>query len=153
MRIAVGSDHAGYKLKEEIVRFLANEGIDLKDFGVHTNDPADYPDIGIKVAEAVANGEFDCGILICATGVGMSIAANKVPGIRAALCANVDCAVLSRKHNDANVLVLGARVLDDANAVEITKTWLAGEFSGEKRHLNRIMKIAQIEKKYNGSGG
>jgi len=150
MKVAVGSDHAGYRLKKEIVRFLSNEQIQFKDFGVFSLDRADYPDIGVQVGEAVANKEFDRGILICASGIGMSITANKVPGIRAALCSNVECAQLSREHNDSNILVLGERVTSVASALEILRTWLSTDFSGKERYAMRIRKISEIEKRYNG---
>lgn len=153
MKVALGSDHAGFALKEAIARFLTEEKVSFKDFGVHSTDRADYPDSGIPVAEAVANGEFDRGILVCATGIGMSILANKVPGIRAALCTNVDCALLSRSHNDSNILVLGGRIIDPKTAIEITKTWLTMEFSGDENHVRRLRKIAQLEKKYGKAGG
>jgi ribose 5-phosphate isomerase B len=150
MRIAVGSDHAGCALKEEIVRFLAELEIEFRDFGVFSEARADYPDTGLQVAEAVANGEFDRGVLVCSTGIGMSITANKVPGIRAALCGDMECAVLSREHNDSNVLVLGARVTPAPAALEILRVWLDTPFPGEERHARRIRKIAEIEEKYNG---
>ena len=152
MKVAVGSDHAGYSLKEEIVRFLSESGVDFTDFGVFSPERADYPDTGAPVAEAVARGEFDRGILICYTGVGMSIVANKVPGIRAALCGDSGCATLTREHNDSNVLVLSARATPPETAREIAKTWLSTSFPGEERHSNRVRKIGEIEKKYNGGG-
>lgn len=153
MKVALGSDHAGFALKEAIARFLTEEKVIFKDFGVHSADRADYPDTGISVAEAVASGEFDRGILVCATGIGMSILANKIPGIRAALCTNVDCAILSRSHNDTNILVLGGRVIDAETAVEITKAWLTTEFPGDENHVRRLQKITQLEKKYGNAGG
>ena len=153
MKIAIGSDHAGYSLKEEIAGFLEKEQIELKDFGVHSPEPADYPDTGALVAEAVARGEFDRGILVCATGIGMSIVANKVPGIRAALCTSVDTALLSREHNDANILVLGGRVTDTATGIRIVRAWFHESFSEEQRHVRRIQKIKDIERRYSRSGG
>ena len=150
--MALGSDHAGYMLKEEVSRFLAGNRIDFKDFGAFTSASVDYPDIGIEVAEAVANGEFDRGILICGIGTGMSMVANKVPGIRAALCNDTYTARITREHNDSNVLVLGARVIDAPTALQITEVWLFTDFSGEERHARRIRKISEIEDKYSGGG-
>lgn len=152
MKIAVGSDHAGYELKEAVLSLLRDQGVDYKDFGAYSTDSVDYPDIGGKAAEAVANGECDRGILICGTGIGMSITANKVPGIRAALCTTPYCAVMSREHNDANVLVIGARVTDQETALEIARTWLATEFPNDPRHARRIQKMADIDKRYHGGG-
>ena len=152
MRVALGSDHAGYMLKEEVSRFLAGNRIDFKDFGAFTSASVDYPDIGIEVAEAVANGEFDRGILICGIGTGMSMVANKVPGIRAALCNDTYTARITREHNDSNVLVLGARVIDAPTALQITEVWLSTDFSGEERHARRIRKISEIEDKHSGGG-
>lgn len=152
MKIAIGSDHAGYQLKEVVRDFLKDNHIEFKDFGVDAPNPVDYPDIGVQVADAVSNGEFDRGILICGSGIGMSITANKVPGIRAALCTDSYCGRLSREHNDANVLVLGDRVIGHGVAVDIVQTWLSTDFSGNERHANRIRKIADIEKRYNGRG-
>lgn len=148
MRIAIGSDHAGYRLKEEIARHLADERMAFEDFGTKDSEPVDYPDIGVKVAEAVANGEFDRGILICGSGIGMSITANKVRGIRAALCGDTYCARMSRLHGDANVLVLGERTIGLGPALDIVDAWLATEFSGEERHARRIRKMHEIEKRY-----
>ena len=152
MNIAVGSDHAGYELKEAVLRYLEGQGIDCKDFGAYSLDSVDYPDIGAQASEAVANGEFDRGILICGTGIGMSITANKVPGIRAALCASAYCAAMSREHNDANILVLGSRITDQDTALEIVRTWLATDFPNDPRHARRIGKIAEIENRFHGGG-
>ena len=148
MRIAVGSDHAGFRLKEEVVRLLAEDGAEFKDFGVYSPDRMDYPDVGLPVAEAVASGEFDRGILVCGTGIGMSIVANKVPGIRAALITNEYTAEVTRTHNDSNILVLGERVTDTQTAKRIVSIWLATDFPGEERHAKRIEKIAEIDRKY-----
>lgn len=152
MKVAVGSDHAGFPLKEAVVGFLTQHHVSLKDFGAFSPDRMDYPDTGVQVAEAVANGEFDRGILVCGTGIGMSMTANKVPGIRAALCKDTYCASMAREHNDANILVLGGRVTDEETALEITRTFFATEFSGEERHANRIRKITEIERKYSKGG-
>lgn len=152
MRIAIGCDHAGFALKQEVLRFLREQGFTYHDFGVYSEERADYPDVGFEVAHAVAQGEYTRGILICATGIGMSITANKVPGIRAALCTDVFCARMSREHNDANILVLGAKVLERDTALEIVHTWLTTEFPGDERHARRIQKITQIENEYNRGG-
>lgn len=148
MRIAIGSDHAGYWLKEELVRFLTEQHLEFKDFGTYSADRVDYPDIGLQVAEAVAKGEFDRGILVCGSGIGMCIVANKVPGIRAAACSDLYSAMVSRTHNDSNILTLGERVIGVGIAIEIVKTWLFTEFSGEERHAKRIAKIKEIERKF-----
>ena len=128
MRIAIGSDHAGYRLKDEIVRHLADRHVEVEDFGTREAEPVDYPAIGVKVAEAVADGKFDRGILVCGSGIGMSITANKVPGIRAALCGDTYCARMSRLHNDANILVLGERTTGVGPALDIVDAWLSTEF-------------------------
>lgn len=148
MRIAIGSDHAGYSLKTKFARYLEESGYDFRDFGVYSSERCDYPDIGLAVAEAVAGGEFDRGVLVCGSGVGMSITANKVPGIRAALCNDLITATFSRSHNDSNVLAVGERVVNPETAIEILRVWLSTEFSGEERHIRRIRKISDIEKRY-----
>ena len=145
--IAIGSDHAGYKLKAEIVKFLDEKGYQVKDLGTCDGSSVDYPDYGLAVAEAVKSGECENGIIICGTGIGISIAANKVPGIRAALCTDSFMARASREHNDANVLALGERVIGPGVAMDIVDTWLKTEFQGG-RHGGRLDKISSIEKKY-----
>jgi ribose 5-phosphate isomerase B len=152
MKIAIGSDHAGYHLKRQVTHFLEKEGIEFRDFGAHSTDSVDYPDVAQKVAESVVAGEFDKGILVCGTGIGISIAANKVPGIRAAVCTETFAAKASREHNDANILALGERVTGVGSALEIVKIWLSTEFSGDSRHANRINKISGIEHKYARGG-
>jgi ribose 5-phosphate isomerase B len=147
MKIAIGSDHAGFELKEKIKKYLDELGYKYKDFGTDSNESVDYPDYALKVAESVAKKEYDRGILICGSGIGMCMTANKVPGIRAALCHNIETAKLSREHNDANVLTFGARMIDENTAKDIVKVWLKTEFLGD-RHLRRINKIKDIEKKY-----
>lgn len=147
MKIAIGSDHGGYDLKEEIKSYLSEKGFEAKDFGTDNRDSCDYPDYAIEVSEAVARGEFDRGILICGTGIGISISANKVPGIRCALVGDCFSAKATRQHNDSNVLALGGRVLGTGLALEIVDIWLSTEFEGG-RHQNRINKITEIEKKY-----
>lgn len=143
--IAIGSDHAGFELKTHIIKYLKEQGIELFDFGTYTEDSCDYPDIAEKVSKAVANGEYEKGILICGTGIGISIAANKVDGIRAALCSDVYSAKMTRKHNDANILCLGGRVTGRELAFMICDTFLREEFEGG-RHQNRIEKIHALEK-------
>ncbi len=148
MKIALGSDHGGYRLKNEIISFLKENGYELKDFGTYSTESCDYPDFAEKVAEAVVSKEFDFGILVCGTGIGISISANKVPGVRAALCSDTFSAHATREHNDANILALGERVVGTGLALDIVKTFLTSEFQGE-RHQKRIDKISLIEKKYN----
>lgn len=147
MVIAIGSDHAGYELKEEVIKYLEEKNIKCIDFGTCSCDSVDYPDYGLKVAEAVKEGKCDRGIIICGTGLGISMAANKVPGIRAAVCTNSYMAKMAREHNDCNVLALGARVVGTGLALDIVETWLNSEFEGGK-HKKRIDKISEIEKKY-----
>lgn len=144
MRIALGSDHAGFRLKEEIAQDLQAKGYEFKDFGVFSTDSVDYPDQAILVAKAVAKGEFDQGIIICGTGIGVSITANKVKGIRAALCHDVFSAQMARAHNDCNVLALGARVVGPGLALSIVEAYLQGQFQGG-RHQQRVDKIMKIE--------
>lgn len=148
MKIALGSDHGGFKLKNEIISYLKENGYEIKDFGTYTTESCDYPEYAEKVAEAVANKEFDFGILVCGTGIGISMSANKVPGIRAALCSDTFSAHATREHNNANILALGERVVGPGLAIDIVKTFLNSEFEGG-RHQNRIDKISEIEKKYN----
>ncbi len=144
-RIAIGSDHAGYSVKEAIRKFLEAEGYDVEDQGTWNEESVDYPDFGKAVGERVASKEADLGIAVCGTGMGISIAANKVPGIRAALAHDVMTARLAREHNDANVLALGGRVVTDTLAVEMVQTFLATAYLGG-RHQRRLDKIAQIER-------
>lgn len=148
MKIAVGSDHGGFLLKDEIMKHLKQKNIDFVDFGCFTTESVDYPDIGQAVGEAVAGGEYDKGIICCGTGIGISISANKVPGIRAALCGDCFSAKASREHNDANVLALGERVIGVELAKMIVDIWISTEFQGG-RHGRRVEKIAKIEEKYN----
>lgn len=147
MKIAICNDHAGCEMKAELVKFLQANDYEVVDFGTADTKSVDYPDYGLKVAEAVKNNQCEKGIIICGTGIGISIAANKVPGIRAALCTNSLMASLSREHNNANVLALGARVLGLDLALDIVKVWLTTEFLGD-RHQRRLDKITDIEKKY-----
>ena len=136
--IAVGSDHAGFQLKKVIMAHLEERGEEYKDYGTYTEESTDYPIYGKKVGEAVASGECDRGIIICGTGIGISLAANKVEGIRAALCGDCFSAEATRLHNDANVLSLGARVIGEDLAKKIVDTFLDTPFSGEEKHLRRI---------------
>ena len=141
MKLAIGADHGGWELKQEVVKYLQTiKGIEVADFGTATKDSVDYPDYGKKVAEAVTNGTVDRGILICGTGIGMSIVANRFPKVRAALCHDHFTAQMSREHNDANVLVMGERVIGRGVALEIVKTWIETEFAGG-RHQLRLNKI------------
>lgn len=144
MKIAIGSDHAGFELKKEIISLLNDLGIESIDYGTNGPESVDYPDIGIKVSEAVSNKKIERGILICGTGIGMSIVANKFHGVRASLCNDLFTAKMSRLHNDANILVLGGRIVGKDLAKEIVKTWINTPFEGE-RHCIRLNKIAQIE--------
>ena len=143
MRIALGSDHGGFALKQEITEQLRSENYDFTDFGTFSEESVDYPDIARKVAEAIAAGEFDRGILICGTGLGVSITANKVHGIRAALCTDEYTAKMSREHNNANVLALGGRVVGSELAKEIVRVFLTTGFDPESRHARRVEKIEQ----------
>ncbi len=145
MKIAIGSDHAGLELKEHIKRILTEANYEVNDYGTNSPQSVDYPDYGFKVAEDVAAGKADRGILVCGTGMGMNIVANKVKGIRAALAFNTYTAVQSRKHLDANVLVLGERVTGKGLAEEIVRAWLSADFEGG-RHSGRIAKIEDFEK-------
>ncbi len=141
-RIALGSDHAGFTAKEEIKKFLADEGIEFEDLGTHSTDSCDYPEYAHKVAVSVAEGRFPRGILCCGSGIGVSIAANKVKGIRAALCRDPESAKLSRQHNDANVLCIAARMTSVDELKEILTQWLGTEFEGG-RHQTRVDKIEE----------
>lgn len=146
MKLAIGCDHGGFELKEEILKFLKTiSNIQVSDLGPAGKDSVDYPDFGAKVSEAVSKGAMDRGILICGTGIGMSIVANRFPGVRAALCHDHFTAQMSREHNDANLLVMGERVIGKGVALEMVKTWLDTEFSGG-RHQKRLDKITDIEK-------
>jgi ribose 5-phosphate isomerase B len=142
--IAVGSDHAGFEYKENLKLLLDEIEKQYQDFGTFSRDPVDYPDVGNVVSKAVASGKYEFGILICGTGIGMSIVANKHNGIRAAVCESSASAKLSREHNDANILCLGARITSWETATEIVKTFLTTPFSGGERHMNRIQKIHSL---------
>jgi ribose 5-phosphate isomerase B len=146
MRAAIGCDHAGIGLKNEILPILEELAVEWKNFGTDSEESVDYPDFGERVAEEVSKGNFDRGILICGTGIGMSIVANKFPGIRAALCNDAYSAKMSRLHNDANVLILPGRVIDNEAAKIIVKIWFSTPFEGG-RHQRRLDKIKAIEAK------
>ena len=153
MKIAIASDHAGRELKEEIVSLLKEKGIEVIDYGVDNPESVDYPDYGIKVAGAVSKGLAGMGILSCGTGIGMSIVANKFPNVRAALCNDLFTARMSRLHNDANVLVLGGRMLEKDIALLMVEAWLKTGFEGG-RHQRRLDKIRELEKGlYNNKEG
>jgi len=141
--IALGSDHAGFGLKEKIKQYLEKKGLEIKDYGCFSEESVDYPDYAEKVARAVSSNEAEKGILICGTGIGMSIAANKVSGIRAAVCWDEKSAEMSRRHNDANILCIGARLIDQELALRIVDIWLSTDFDGG-RHVKRVKKINAI---------
>ena len=142
--IAIGSDHAGFEYKEYFKKLLSDMGHPYQDFGTFSTEPVDYPDIADVVSKAISSHTFDLGILICGTGIGMSIAANKHSGIRAAVCESTTSAKLSREHNDANILCLGERITSLETAIEIVKAFLTTPFSGEERHNCRIQKIHSL---------
>jgi ribose 5-phosphate isomerase B len=143
-RIALGADHAGFRVKELIKKYLQEQGYAVEDLGTNSEASVDYPDYGRAVAERVASGGAELGILVCGTGIGMSMTANKVPGIRAASAHDAFTARMAREHNDANVLTLGGRVVDDATAIEIVRLFLNGQFAGG-RHQQRVDKINELD--------
>ena len=143
--IALGCDHGGYELMQEVKDFLTKKGYEYKDFGCYSTESVDYPEYGRAAAEAVASGECEYGIVICGTGIGISITANKVPGIRCALCTDCFMAQATREHNDANMLAFGARVLGVGSALKIVDTFLSTPFSNDERHKRRIAKIEKGE--------
>ena len=142
--LAIGSDHGGFELKQAVMKHLTERGIEYHDYGTYTSESCDYPDFGEAVGRAVASGECERGIVICGTGIGISIAANKVHGVRCALCGDCYSAEMTRRHNDANMLAMGARVLGEGLALKIVDTFLDTSFDGG-RHARRIAKIAEIE--------
>ena len=142
--LAIGCDHGGFELKNHIIAHLKEQGVEIKDFGTHDENSVDYPDIAEVVCNSVASGECENGILVCGTGIGMSMAANKVKGIRAALCTDVYSAKMTKQHNNANVICLGGRVTGRELAFMIVDTWLSEEFLGG-RHANRVEKIHNLE--------
>lgn len=145
MGIALGCDHGGYRLKQEIIKYLEEKGIPYKDFGCMDTNSCDYPEFGTAAAKAVAKGECEKGIVICTTGIGISITANKVKGIRCALCSDMVSARLTREHNDANMLALGAGIVGTNLALGIVDVFLNTPFPGEGKHCRRVEKIAALE--------
>ena len=146
MKIAIGCDHGALALKEAMIAHLEKQGHEIKDFGTYTLDSCDYPDFAAPAAKAVASGQCDKGIVLCTTGIGVSITCNKVKGIRCALLSDVMSARMTREHNDTNVMALGAGVVGQMLALEIADTWLGTEFSHEPRHQRRIDKVMALEK-------
>ena len=147
MKIAIGSDHGGLRLKKDVINHLEKKGIEVKDFGTYTEESCDYPDYARAVGKAVVAKEYDFGILICGTGIGISIAANKIPGVRAALCCDTFSAHATREHNNSNILAMGERVVGPGIALDIVDAFLGAKFEGG-RHENRVNKITDIEKEY-----
>lgn len=142
--VIIGSDHAAFPLKERIRQFLVVEGLEVEDTGAYSAESVDYPDFGARVAKSVSTGEFRRGILLCGSGIGMSMVANRFPHVRAALCNDLFSAIMCRKHNDANILVLGGRVIGETLALEIVKAWLGTDFEGG-RHQARLDKFDRLE--------
>jgi RpiB/LacA/LacB family sugar-phosphate isomerase len=148
MRVAIGSDHAGYELKQVLAAYMKELGHDVKDMGTHSTDPVDYPDFAEAVSREIVEGRADRGIILCGSGVGASVVANKVPGIRAGISHDTYSAHQGVEHDDVNVLVVGARIVGVELAKEITRAFLAAEFSKEERHRRRLDKVIAIEKRY-----
>ena len=146
MKIAIGCDHGALALKQALIAHLEKKGFEVKDFGTNSLDSCDYPDFAVPAARAVAGGECDKGIVLCTTGIGVSIAANKVKGIRCALLSDVISARMTREHNDTNMMAMGAAVIEQTLALEIVDTWLGTEFSGDARHQRRIDKVMALER-------
>ena len=146
MKVSIGCDHGALALKNKMVAHLVARGYDVKDCGTYTGDSCDYPDFAAAAAKAVASGECEKGVVLCTTGIGVSITANKVPGIRCALLSDVMSARLTREHNDTNMMAIGAGVVGEKLALEILDTWLDTEVSGEPRHQRRIDKVMALEK-------
>ena len=142
--IIIGCDHGAYDLKEKLKTFIAEKGIKVEDVGTHSQDSVDYPDFGMKVASLVSTGKFKRGVLLCGTGIGMSMVANRFPHVRAALCSDLFSAIMSRRHNDSNILVLGGRVTGEGLALELTRAWLETPFD-DGRHRMRIEKFDQLD--------
>lgn len=145
MKIAIGCDHGALDLKNAVIEHLEKKGIEVKDFGTYTLDSCDYPDFAAPAAKAVANGECDKGIVLCTTGIGVSITANKIKGIRCALLSDVMSARMTREHNDTNMMAIGAGVVGQMLALEIVDTWIGTEFSHNERHQRRINKVMALE--------
>ena len=149
MKISVACDHGGLNLKKALIAYLEKNGHEVKDYGTNTFDSCDYPDYAVQAAEAVASGECERGIVVCSSGIGVSIVANKVPGVRCAHCHDTYCAKYTRLHNDANMLAFGEKVVGVGLMEEMVNLFLTTEFEGGERHNRRIDKITKIEKKYN----
>ena len=147
-KVAIGCDHGGIVLKDAVISTLTDLGAEVVDFGTMTNDSVDYPEYGLKVAEAVAEGKCDLGVVMCGTGIGISISANKVPGVRCALVTNEFMATATKNHNNANMIALGGRVISPEEAKAIVKAWYSAEYEGG-RHQRRLDMISDIERKYN----
>lgn len=145
MKIAIGCDHGAYEYKHILIKEMEKWGHEVKDFGTFTKESCDYSDFAAAVGKAVASGEYERGIVMCGTGIGVSISANKVKGIRCALCSETTSARLTREHNDTNVLAMGQRIIGEELMKDIAKTWLDTPFSGGERHVRRIAKVAALE--------
>ncbi len=150
MRVAVASDHAGFSMKEDLVDFIRTLGHQVLDMGTDSQDPVDYPDFAEVVGLSISGGEADRGVLVCGSGVGVSVAANKIPGIRAGLCHDTYSAHQGVEHDDMNVLVMGARVIGQELSRELVQTFLAAQFTSEERHLRRLKKVEAMDAKYRG---
>ncbi|MBI4763796.1 MAG: ribose 5-phosphate isomerase B [Deltaproteobacteria bacterium] len=148
MRVAIGSDHAGFELKQNLIVSLEKLGHQYSDLGTHSRDPVDYPDYAESVGLAVLRGEADRGILVCGSGVGASVAANKIPGLRAGLCHDTYSSHQGVEHDDMNILVLGARVIGPELAAELVRAFLTAGFTGEERHRRRLLKVQSLENRY-----
>lgn len=146
MKIALACDHGGFDYKETLKATLLKEGYEVKDFGCYSAESVDYPEMAYPCAKAVSNGEADRGIVICGTGIGVSIVANKVEGIRCALCSDLFSAQATREHNDSNMLAMGGRVISEEMMLKIAKVWLETPFSNDERHMRRIAKVMDIDK-------
>ena len=146
-RVAVAADHAGFPLKAIVLQFLLGAGHEVIDLGTHSSDPVDYPDYARAIAESILSGQSTEGILLCGSGVGACVVANKFPGIRAGLCHDTYSAHQSREHDDCNVLCMGPRIIGDKLALEIVRTWIDAKFTGEERHVKRLAKLKAIEQK------
>lgn len=146
--VAVGSDHAGFPLKKPVIDYLKSNGYDVLDLGTNSTEPCDYPDFALAVGEAVKDGKAQMGIVLCGSGVGASVCANKVPGVRAGLCHDTFSARQGREDDDTNVLCMGARVVGESLALEILKAFVNAKFSGAERHLRRLNKVISAEKQY-----
>jgi ribose 5-phosphate isomerase B len=150
LRVALAADHAGFELKGELIRLVRDLGHEAVDLGTHSTAPVDYPDYAVALAEAIVGGGADRGVLACGSGVGASVAANKIPGIRAGLCHDTYSAHQGVEHDDMNVIVLGGRVIGSALAAELVTAFLRARFSGEERHVRRLAKITDIERLFGG---